>query len=96
MTKEEIIKKINKSKMELSKFDVISLSLFGSYESGNPTEKSDIDFLVMFDNNTFRNFTGLKYYLENIFHKNIDLVCENSIKESMLPFINKMVLWQKN
>ncbi|MBX3044244.1 MAG: nucleotidyltransferase family protein [Candidatus Kapabacteria bacterium] len=80
----------------LKKYCVKSLALFGSVARGDDDENSDIDILVNFEKSTYRNFIGLKDYLEELFRTKVDLVCENSIKPMMKPYILKDVKWLVN
>jgi uncharacterized protein len=63
-------------------FNVHSLSLFGSVARNEATADSDLDFLVEFEGPaTFRGYMGLKFYLENLFGKPVDLVIKKDLKE---------------
>jgi len=61
------------------KYHVIGLDVFGSAATEEfDSEKSDIDFLVLFDKsvkqNRFDNFFAFQEELERLFNKPIDLV----------------------
>ncbi len=64
------------------RYEVDSLSLFGSYARGDADEKSDLDFLIQKG-----SMKGLLSYcrmiadLEDIFHCHVDLVMKNAIKD---------------
>ncbi len=90
---EYIIDLINKNIEKVKSFDITSLALFGSYSRNETTEESDVDILVNFQENTFRNYIGLKYYLEELIGKKVDLVCENTIKPIIKPYIMKDLKW---
>ena len=74
MTKDEILSGLsdNKSYIEQN-FEVDKIGLFGSYAKGKQTEDSDIDIYVEFKHKTFDNLAGLWNYLEDLYHKKIDL-----------------------
>jgi len=79
---------------------VIRLYLFGSFAKNTATEQSDIDFLVSFGNvdlyNYFDNYLDFKEKLENIYHRRIDLVEEQTVKNPfLLQSINqsKQLIW---
>src|SRR3989338_5108894 len=59
---------------------VKKIGLFGSFSKGTQHKKSDLDFLVVFDSPTFDNYMDLKFLLEKIFKKNVDLVTEDNLK----------------
>jgi hypothetical protein len=67
---------------------VILLYAFGSSIKENFTENSDIDLLVTFGNvelkNYFSNFLDLKEKLESVFHRKVDLVEEQTVKNPIL------------
>ncbi len=71
-------------------FDVKQLSLFGSAARDEMREKSDVDVLVEFKGPaTFDGYMDLKFYLEELFHRDVDLVTRDSIKPRMRPHIEK-------
>ncbi|MBX3265589.1 MAG: nucleotidyltransferase family protein [Acidobacteria bacterium] len=61
-------------------FGVKQLGIFGSVARGEETEKSDIDVLVDLERETFDNYMGLLFYLEDLFGKKVDLAIKNSLK----------------
>ncbi len=76
-------------------FGVKKIGLFGSFAYGIENENSDIDFLVEFYENqvTFDNYFDLKFFLENIFQRKIDLVTSKSIKIPLRESILKSVIY---
>jgi len=74
MTKDEILNELSKNKSYIEQnFEVDKIGLFGSYAKGKQTEDSDIDIYVEFRHKTFDNLAGLWNYLEELYHKKIDL-----------------------
>lgn len=74
MTKDEILNELSKNKSYIQQnFEVDKIGLFGSYAKGKQTEDSDIDIYVEFKHKTFDNLAGLWNYLEELYHKKIDL-----------------------
>ncbi len=70
-------------------FDVQSLALFGSVARDEATETSDLDFLVEFAGTaTFDHYMDLKFFLEDLLGKPVDLVTKRSLK----PQISESVL----
>lgn len=62
-------------------FGVQSLALFGSVARDEATETSDLDFLVEFEGAaTFDRYMDLKFFLEDLFGKRVDLVTKRSLK----------------
>ncbi len=85
------------NKRDLARFKVRKLGLFGSYFRGQQTEKSDIDFLVEFEEGkkTFDNFIGLVDYLESAFGKEVELVTKEAVSKHILPYIEKEISYVK-
>lgn len=65
---------------EVRRFGVRSLGLFGSAARGESTAKSDLDFLVEFENPNFDSYMDLLEYLEKLFGRRVDLVLANTLK----------------
>jgi len=75
MTKEYILQKLTQEKTYLQKtYEVDKIGLFGSYAKDMQRENSDIDIYVEFKHKTLDNLTGLWDYLEEMYHKKIDLL----------------------
>ncbi|MDJ0601289.1 MAG: nucleotidyltransferase family protein [Crocosphaera sp.] len=71
------------------KYQVKSLGVFGSFVRGEATDNSDLDLLVEFQGDvTFDNYMDLKFLLEDLFKRKIDLV----IKEDIKPQIRERIL----
>ena len=74
MTKDDILNELSKNKSYIEQnFEVDKIGLFGSYAKDKQTEDSDIDIYVEFKHKTFDNLAGLWNYLEELYHKKIDL-----------------------
>ncbi|MCM8816837.1 MAG: nucleotidyltransferase family protein [Candidatus Omnitrophica bacterium] len=84
--KEKIIAKIKEHLPEIKeRFKVREIGIFGSQIKGKSKRKSDIDILVEFHEGgeTFDNYMELKFFLEGIFHRKVDLVLKNALKEEI-------------
>ena len=78
MTREYILEKLKENKDYFKKeFGVEKIGLFGSYATGQATNKSDIDIFVNFKEVKFRKIAGLWNYLEDLYHTKIDLFREH-------------------
>jgi len=80
---EAVLEKLNTLLPEFQeKYGVVRIGLFGSYIRGDACPHSDIDIIVTFQENreTFDNYMDLKFFLEDIFEKSVDLVIEDTIK----------------
>lgn len=77
-------------KETLDSFGVKRIGLFGSYVRGEQNIHSDIDLIVEFDKDkkSFDSYMDLKFFLEELLDKNVDLVTAESIR----PEVSKIVL----
>ena len=80
MALEEILHKLDENRMTIRGFGVLCLGVFGSYAHGDDRETSDLDFLVEFDRAGFDNYFDLKFFLERLFGREVDLVIKDTIK----------------
>lgn len=87
MDRDEILRVIEQNRTAIRRFGVRRLGVFGSYARGDSSDTSDIDFLVEFDEKTFDNYMDLKFFLEGLFGRRVDLV----IKETVKPRIRDAV-----
>lgn len=67
---------------DLKAYGVRRVGIFGSFARLAQNNKSDIDILVEFnpDNKTFDNYMDLKFYLERLLHRKVDLVIKDALK----------------
>ncbi|MCU0286526.1 MAG: nucleotidyltransferase family protein [Acidobacteria bacterium] len=65
-----------------SKFYIIDIGLFGSFADEENTADSDIDILVDFQkgHKDFFNYMRLKYYLQELLGREVDLVLRGAVK----------------
>ena len=88
----DILHSIRDSKKTLlEQYGVTDIAVFGSYARNEHKAKSDIDIFVDLKPafRTFDNFMDLKFYLQKITSKKIDLVIKNSIRKELKPSIFK-------
>lgn len=88
--KDRIIKALRDNTGEINAFGVKRIGLFGSYAGGRQNAGSDMDVLIEFrrGKKEFDNYMELKFYLEKLFHRRIDLV----IKDALKPGIRRNIL----
>jgi len=86
----DLMKKLRHHLPEISRrFQVKSLSLFGSYVKGRQGKRSDLDILVEFiEPPSLFEFLALERYLSDLLGVKVDLV----MKEALKPAIGKHVL----
>ncbi|MBF0319429.1 MAG: nucleotidyltransferase family protein [Nitrospirae bacterium] len=89
----EILK--SHDKVIKSQFHLTSIGVFGSFARGEAKAESDIDVLVAFEEGyvTFNNYAELKFYLEGLLGKEVDLVTMNAIRPQMKDAILSEVIY---
>ena len=65
------------------------IGVFGSFARGEEREESDIDILIEFEEGgrSFDTYMGLKFFLEDLFGRRVDLVDRDAIKPALAPHI---------
>ena len=92
---EEIRELIERHRPELKRqFHVERIGVFGSYARGDQKKRSDVDFLVTFDE-TISLFTlsGLYIYLQEQMGRNIDVVPFNSLRPELRKYVLKDLIY---
>jgi len=91
MNSNETLQILRQHKAELTKrYDVSSLSLFGSIARNQAKAGSDIDILVSFNGAaTSSRYFGVQFYLEDLFGQPIDLVTEKALRPELRPYIEQ-------
>ena len=87
----QILKTLQAHKREIKILGVKKIGLFGSAARGSK-KFNDLDFIVTFDKPTFDNYMDLKFFLEKLFNKKVDLVTEKSLKPA-LQYVKKEALY---
>ena len=75
------------------KYGVRKIGIFGSFARREEKPVSDVDVLVDFKEGqkTFDNFMELKFFLEDLFHRKVDLVTIEALRPQLKEFILKEV-----
>ncbi|MEA3498027.1 MAG: nucleotidyltransferase family protein [Campylobacterota bacterium] len=80
LNKQFILTFLKENKKQLKdKYQVDKIGLFGSFARDEETNKSDIDILVDMPS-SFDNYFNLKYFLEENFHREVDLGKEKQLR----------------
>jgi len=91
-TLKEIKETIVRCKPELKRtFNIKEIGIFGSYINGEQDEKSDLDILVVFEDDarlTLLDMVGLEIELSELLGVKVDLVEKKCLK----PFIGQHIL----
>lgn len=66
------------------------IGIFGSFVRG---EDSDIDVLIEFEEGrrSFDTYMDLKFFLEDLFGRHVDLVDQDTLKPGLAPYILRSV-----
>lgn len=93
LTKNDIVKKIQENMKEIKSYGIKKIGIFGSIATASNTEESDIDILIEFqkDKKAFDNYMELKFFLEKLFNRKVDLVIEDVLKSRIKDSILKEV-----
>lgn len=83
LTKDKILQIIQLHANELDAYGVKQVGVFGSFGRAKQGPASDIDILVEFNRGTktFDNYMDLKFYLERLFHRKVDIVIKDALKK---------------
>jgi predicted nucleotidyltransferase len=78
--KNQIFSRLQQERDFLRESGVNRIGLFGSTARGEDREDSDLDFLVEMKNPTFDGYMDVKFRLEDLFKRKVDLVLSHCIK----------------
>ena len=84
---------MHENQEEIEKYGVKRIGLFGSFIANKQKSNSDIDILVEFKKGkkTFDNYMDLKFFLEGLFKRDVDLVVKESLKVNLKSNILRRV-----
>ena len=84
LNSDDVLKVLAQHRQEIQNFGVRYLALFGSVARERANINSDLDFLVEFEGTTtFDSYMNLKFFLEDLFNKPVDLVTKRSLKQEI-------------
>ncbi len=94
MSRDEIIALLKSHYPEMVElYDVASLSIFGSISRNEHDDSSDLDVLVSFQGAaTFDGYMGLKFYLEELLSRHVDLITPLALKPRLRRRIENELL----
>lgn len=93
MTRDEIVQKLRARGREIASFGVRRLAIFGSVARDEDASGSDVDILVAFEGQaTFDRYFDLKFWLEDLLDRSVDLVTEKALRPEMAPQVNREAL----
>jgi predicted nucleotidyltransferase len=90
MIKQKVLDLLKENQDIIKKFKVHKMFLFGSVARGQETTSSDIDILIKFEiPPTYDMYMDLKFFLEDLFGRTVDLVTEDALKPEIRPYVEK-------
>ena len=93
-TSQNIVRKIASVREELhERFTVMRVGVFGSYARGDEGPESDVDIIVELGEPTFDNYMDLKFMLEEVLQRPVDLVMADTVKPRLRPIIEHEVVY---
>lgn len=93
-TAEAIVRQIADMQEELrERFTVIRIGVFGSFARGSQGPASDVDIIVELAEPTFDHYMDLKFRLEDVLGRPVDLVMADTVKPRLKPLIEQEVVY---
>ena len=94
LTAEIVLQTLREQPDLFQKYQIKTLALFGSTARNQATENSDLDFLVEFDADpTLNLYMNLKFFLEELFQRKVDLVIKTDIKPQIRESVIQEALY---
>ena len=90
---QQIVRIISAHADELREMGVEQIGVFGSYVHDEADPASDVDLLVRLTRISFRDFMQIKFYLEDLLARPVDLVLEESLRSELRPTIMSEVVY---
>lgn len=92
--KSDILRIIGQLRPELAeRFTVKRIGLFGSFARGDQSARSDLDIIVEMAEPTFDHYMDLKFRLEEVLARPVDLVLADTIKPRIKPLIEREIVY---
>jgi predicted nucleotidyltransferase len=86
-TADQILCILRAHRTELRQMGVRRIGLFGSFRHDHSDEESDIDLLVKLAHPSFDRYMAVRFYLEDLLGRDVDLVLENGLTPEALGTI---------
>lgn len=86
---------IRKNEKKIGAYGVKRIGIFGSFVKSEQHRRSDVDILVEFKQGekTFDHYMDLKYFLEGLLRREVDLVVKEALKPKIKPYVIKEVVY---
>ncbi|MDN7025451.1 nucleotidyltransferase family protein [Methanoculleus sp. FWC-SCC1] len=93
LTAESILAALADHRARIRNLGIRRIGVFGSFVRGEEREESDIDILIEFEEGrrSFDTYMDLKFFLEDLFGRKVDLVDRDTVKADLVPYILQSV-----
>lgn len=92
--REAILNLLRMHRSELTQMGVRSIALFGSAARDKLMADSDIDLLAdLIPPYTFDRYVQVKFYLEDLFNRPVDLIMKETLKPRVRPYVEKEAIY---
>ena len=89
-----VVRRLASVRRELrERFAVVRIGVFGSWARGEEAPDSDVDILVELADPTFDRYMDLKFRLEELLERPVDLVLADTVKPRIKPIIEREVVY---
>jgi predicted nucleotidyltransferase len=75
------------------RFTVQRIGVFGSFAKGDEGPESDVDIIVELAEPTFDHYMDLKFRLEEVLKRPVDLVMADTVKPRIKPIIEREIVY---
>lgn len=91
-TREDILATLAMNQEAIRGLGVRTLGLFGSSCRNDASVESDLDFVVEFEHKSFDGYMDLKFFLEDLFGRPVDLITRDALKPRFrTPILNDLL-----
>ncbi len=92
--KANVVSRIAAIRQELTiRYTVKRIGVFGSCARGDEGPESDVDIIVELDAPTFDHYMDLKFRLEEVLRRPVDLVMADTVKPRLRPIIERETVY---
>jgi len=89
-----VLQIISGMRQELNqRFTVKRIGVFGSFARGEEGPESDVDIIIELADPTFDNYMDIKFMLEDILQRSVDLVMADTLKPRLRPIIEQEAVY---
>ena len=92
LTRDDILRLLALHRTELARLGARRLGLFGSFARNQASADSDVDILVDLDRHEFDRYMDLKFFLEDMLGRRVDLVLSDRLKPALREQILRGVI----